>query len=112
MVRLRVFHLTAILHGGAVVIVAVDERVRWEELMEGSVLRWVPDKSRVSTHIVAFDMDGTLIKTKSGVVVVTAFVQGTPWHSFCTPSESPLRAIFSTFAPCLIAFLFFFFVRR
>ncbi|CAN0298576.1 unnamed protein product, partial [Ectocarpus fasciculatus] len=36
--------------------------------MEGSVLRWVPDKSRVSTHIVAFDMDGTLIKTKSGVV--------------------------------------------
>ncbi|CAN0454935.1 unnamed protein product, partial [Ectocarpus sp. 8 AP-2014] len=41
---------------------------RWEELMEGSVLRWVPDRIRVSTHIVAFDMDGTLIKTKSGVV--------------------------------------------
>ncbi|CAN0551044.1 unnamed protein product, partial [Ectocarpus sp. 12 AP-2014] len=41
---------------------------RWEELMEGSVLRWVPDRRRVSTHIVAFDMDGTLIKTKSGVV--------------------------------------------
>ncbi|CAN0574854.1 unnamed protein product, partial [Ectocarpus sp. 12 AP-2014] len=41
---------------------------RWEELMEGSVLRWVPDRSRVSTHVVAFDMDGTLIKTKSGVV--------------------------------------------
>ncbi|CAB1100226.1 unnamed protein product [Ectocarpus sp. CCAP 1310/34] len=43
-----------------------SEGGRWEELMEGSVLRWVPDRSRVSTHIVAFDMDGTLIKTKSG----------------------------------------------
>ncbi|CAM9319329.1 unnamed protein product [Ectocarpus sp. 12 AP-2014] len=43
-----------------------SEGGRWEELMEGSVLRWVPDRRRVSTHIVAFDMDGTLIKTKSG----------------------------------------------
>eukprot|EP00904_Undaria_pinnatifida_P003137 jgi/Undpi1/12824/HiC_scaffold_7.g02491.m1 len=39
---------------------------RWEELMEGSVLRWVPATERVSSHILAFDMDGTLIKTKSG----------------------------------------------
>lgn len=34
--------------------------------MGGSVLRWVPSITRVSTHVVAFDMDGTLIKTKSG----------------------------------------------
>lgn len=32
------------------------------------MLRWVPNNTRVSTHIVAFDMDGTLIKTKSGVL--------------------------------------------
>ncbi|CAM9646743.1 unnamed protein product [Scytosiphon promiscuus] len=38
---------------------------RWEELSGGSVLRWVPKTTRASTHIVAFDMDGTLIKTKS-----------------------------------------------
>ncbi len=36
--------------------------------MEGSVLRWVPSTTRVSTHVVAFDMDGTLIKTKSGLL--------------------------------------------
>lgn len=40
--------------------------------MGGSVLRWVPSTTRVSTHIVAFDMDGTLIKTKSGVCGVFA----------------------------------------
>lgn len=34
--------------------------------MGGSVLRWVPKSVRVSSHIVAFDMDGTLITTKSG----------------------------------------------
>lgn len=50
---------------------------RWEELTEGSVLRWVPDRSRVSTHIVAFDMDGTLIKTKSGVLVGIVFFHDT-----------------------------------
>lgn len=35
--------------------------------MGGSVLRWVPNITRVSTHIAAFDMDGTLIKTKTGI---------------------------------------------
>ncbi|CAN0425013.1 unnamed protein product, partial [Ectocarpus fasciculatus] len=48
--------------------------------MEGSVLRWVPDKSRVSTHIVAFDMDGTLIKTKSGKRFGDAADDWQLWH--------------------------------
>ncbi|CAM9401545.1 unnamed protein product [Ascophyllum nodosum] len=39
---------------------------KWEEPLKGAVLRWVPDTARVSTHILAFDMDETLIKTKSG----------------------------------------------
>ena len=42
------------------------QKNRWEELMNGAVLRWTPETTRVSTHILAFDMDGTLIKTKSG----------------------------------------------
>lgn len=45
---------------------------RWEELIGGAVLRWVPKTQRFSTHILAFDMDGTLIKTKSGQIKTSA----------------------------------------
>ncbi|CAN0423965.1 unnamed protein product, partial [Pylaiella littoralis] len=53
---------------------------RWEELMGGSVLRWVPNTTRVSTHIAAFDMDGTLIKTKSGKRFGDAKDDWRLWH--------------------------------
>eukprot|EP00752_Nemacystus_decipiens_P002205 g2097.t1 len=53
---------------------------RWEELVGGSVLRWVPSTARVSTHIVAFDMDGTLIKTKSGKKFGDAADDWQFWH--------------------------------
>ncbi|CAM9964711.1 unnamed protein product, partial [Hapterophycus canaliculatus] len=54
---------------------------RWEELMGGSVLRWVPKTTRTSTHIVAFDMDGTLIKTKSGKKFGDTPDDWQLWHS-------------------------------
>lgn len=58
---------------------------RWEELLEGSVLRWLPKGGRrVSTHIVAFDMDGTLIKSKSGEKRLSCMLSDSV-HSFPLP---------------------------
>lgn len=60
-----------------------DIYARWEETMGGSLLRFVPKGGcRVSTHIAAFDMDNTLIKSKSGKVGRWV-LQVVPIHGYC-----------------------------